>query len=53
VEPDYYRRSVAYIIVVETAKPQMPIGFRPYFRAGLPVTLVTILIGWAWLRLFP
>ena len=45
--------SVANIIVVEMAKPQMPIGFRQYFRAGLPVTLVTILIGWAWLRFFP
>ena len=44
--------SVANIIVVETAKPQMHIGFRQYFRAGLPITLVTIVIGWAWLRFF-
>ena len=42
--------SVANIIVVETAKPEMHIGFRQYFRAGLPVTLGTLLIGWAWLR---
>ena len=45
--------SVANIIVVETAKPEMDIGFRQYFRAGLPVTVGTLLIGWAWLRLFP
>src|SRR5579864_8891696 len=45
--------SVANIIVVETAKPEMHIGFRQYFRAGLPVTAGTLLIGWAWLRLFP
>jgi Na+/H+ antiporter NhaD/arsenite permease-like protein len=45
--------SVANIIVVETAKPQMSIGFRQYFRAGLPVTAGTLLIGWAWLRVFP
>jgi len=45
--------SVANIIVVETAKPDMHIGFRQYFRAGLPVTIGTLLIGLAWLRLFP
>jgi Na+/H+ antiporter NhaD/arsenite permease-like protein len=45
--------SVANIIVVETAKPDMHIGFRQYFRVGLPVTAGTLLIGWAWLRLFP
>jgi len=42
--------SVANIIVVETAKPVMHIGFRQYFRAGLPITLVTLIVGWAWLR---
>jgi Na+/H+ antiporter NhaD/arsenite permease-like protein len=45
--------SVANIIVVETSKPEMHIGFRQYFRAGLPVTVGTLIIGWAWLRLFP
>lgn len=45
--------SVANIIVVETAKPEMHIGFRQYFRAGLPITAGTLLIGLAWLRLFP
>jgi Na+/H+ antiporter NhaD/arsenite permease-like protein len=45
--------SVANIIVVETAKPDLHIGFRQYLKAGLPVTVGTLLIGWAWLRLFP
>jgi Na+/H+ antiporter NhaD/arsenite permease-like protein len=45
--------SVANIIVVETARPEMQIGFRQYFRAGLPVTVGTLLMGWAWLRIFP
>jgi Na+/H+ antiporter NhaD/arsenite permease-like protein len=45
--------SVANLIVVETAKPEMQIGFRQYFRAGLPVTVGTLIIGWAWLRFFP
>jgi Na+/H+ antiporter NhaD/arsenite permease-like protein len=41
--------SVANIIVVESARPEVEIGFRDYLRAGLPVTLATLLIGWAWL----
>ena len=41
--------SVANIIVVETAKPEIEIGFWDYFRAGLPITLATLLVGWAWL----
>ena len=41
--------SVANIIVVETAKPEIEIGFRDYFRVGLPITVVTLIIGWAWL----
>lgn len=45
--------SVANIIVVETAAPQVHIGFREYFRAGLPVTVATLLIGWVWLRFVP
>lgn len=43
--------SVANIIVVETAKPEMHIGFRQYFRAGLPITAGTLLMGWLWLRM--
>ncbi|MBZ5705930.1 MAG: anion transporter [Acidobacteriia bacterium] len=41
--------SVANIIVVETAKPDVEISFRDYFRVGLPITLATLLVGWAWL----
>src|SRR5213594_225551 len=43
--------SVANIIVVERARPDVTIGFREYFRAGFPVTLATLLFGWAWLTL--
>ena len=43
--------SVANIIVVEIAKPEMHIGFRQYFRAGLPITAGTLLMGWLWLRM--
>ena len=41
--------SVANIIVVESARPEVEIGFREYFRAGLPITLATMIVGWAWL----
>lgn len=43
--------SVANIIVVETAKPEVQVGFWDYFRVGLPITLATMLVGWAWLVL--
>jgi Na+/H+ antiporter NhaD/arsenite permease-like protein len=42
--------SVANIIVVETAKPVMKIGFRQYFRTGLPITVGTLALGWGWLK---
>jgi Na+/H+ antiporter NhaD/arsenite permease-like protein len=41
--------SVANIIVVESAKPEVEIEFRDYVRAGVPITVTTLLIGWAWL----
>jgi Na+/H+ antiporter NhaD/arsenite permease-like protein len=41
--------SVANIIVVESAKPEVEIEFRDYLRAGVPITLLTLLVGWAWL----
>src|SRR5579871_3723473 len=41
--------SVANIIVVETAKPEVEVGFRDYVKAGIPITLATLLVGWAWL----
>jgi Na+/H+ antiporter NhaD/arsenite permease-like protein len=43
--------SVANIIVVETAKPDVHIGFWDYCRVGFPITLLTILVGLAWLAL--
>ena len=42
--------SVANIIVVETAKPDIHISFRDYFRVGLPITVATILVGTIWLE---
>lgn len=41
--------SVANLIVVESAKPELEIGFWDYFRVGLPITVATLLVGWAWL----
>jgi Na+/H+ antiporter NhaD/arsenite permease-like protein len=41
--------SVANIIVVERARPDVHIRFRDYFRLGLPLTLLTMLFGIAWL----
>jgi Na+/H+ antiporter NhaD/arsenite permease-like protein len=41
--------SVANIIVVETARPEIEIGFRNYFCVGLPIAVATLTIGWAWL----
>ena len=42
--------SVANIIVVERAAAEgVAIGFRDYFRVGLPVTLATLILGSVWL----
>jgi Na+/H+ antiporter NhaD/arsenite permease-like protein len=41
--------SVANIIVVETAKREVPIGFWDYFKVGAPITILTLLLGWMWL----
>ncbi len=41
--------SVANIIVAERAKPEVHIGFREYFRLGLPLTVLTLIMGIAWL----
>ena len=44
--------SVANIIVVERAAAEgVEVGFREYFRIGLPVTLVTLAFGGTWLWL--
>jgi Na+/H+ antiporter NhaD/arsenite permease-like protein len=41
--------SVANIIVVESAKPDVHVGFWDYFRVGLPITVLTLLVGSIWL----
>jgi Na+/H+ antiporter NhaD/arsenite permease-like protein len=41
--------SVANIIVVERAKPEVRITFGEYLRAGVPITVVTLVFGWLWL----
>jgi len=42
--------SVANIIVVERAAAEgVHVGFREYFRVGLPITLATLALGSAWL----
>ena len=41
--------SIANLIVVERAKPDVHIGFWEYFRVGLPITILTLLLGSAWL----
>ena len=45
--------SVANLIVVERAKNEVHIGFWDYSRIGIPVTLLTLAIGWAWLTWIP
>jgi len=41
--------SVANIIVVEKARQEATISFSDYFRIGLPVTVLTLTVGWLWL----
>jgi Na+/H+ antiporter NhaD/arsenite permease-like protein len=41
--------SVANIIVVESARPDVEIEFSDYVRVGAPITLLTLAVGWAWL----
>jgi Na+/H+ antiporter NhaD/arsenite permease-like protein len=41
--------SVANIIVVERARPEVRITFGQYLRAGVPITFVTLAFGWLWL----
>ena len=41
--------SVANLIVVERSRDEVHIGFWDYSRVGIPVTLVTLAVGWAWL----
>ena len=37
--------SVANLIVVEQAKPYVKIKFFEYLKVGVPLTLITILLG--------
>ncbi|HVO59691.1 MAG TPA: anion transporter [Terriglobales bacterium] len=41
--------SVANIIVVETAKNDVHIGFWDYLRVGLPITVLTLVFATVWL----
>jgi len=45
--------SVANLIVVERSKHDVHIGFWDYSRIGIPVTLLTLAVGWAWLTWVP
>ena len=46
--------SVANLIVVEEARAGgIDIGFLEYSKVGIPITLVTLLIGWAFLCIVP
>lgn len=42
--------SVANLIVVERARGELHISFWDYSRIGIPVTLATLAVGWAWLN---
>ena len=41
--------SVANIIVVESAAPEVEVRFWDYFRVGLPLTVTMLVLGCAWL----
>jgi Na+/H+ antiporter NhaD/arsenite permease-like protein len=41
--------SVANLIVAERARDEVHISFWDYSRVGIPVTLLTLAVGWAWL----
>ncbi|MGC8761845.1 MAG: anion transporter [Bryobacteraceae bacterium] len=42
--------SVANLIVVERARPEVQIRFMDHFRAGAPITVLSIAAGTAWLE---
>jgi Na+/H+ antiporter NhaD/arsenite permease-like protein len=41
--------SVANLIVVERAREEAHVSFWDYSRVGIPVTVLTLAVGWAWL----
>ena len=46
--------SVANLIVAEVARGTgIRIGFAEYSRVGVPLTLITLVLGWLILRLLP
>jgi Na+/H+ antiporter NhaD/arsenite permease-like protein len=45
--------SIANIIVIEKARPEVEITFADYARVGVPVTLATLAAGVVWLRFVP
>ena len=45
--------SVANIIVVEKARSSVHVSFSEYLRVGVPITLLTLLFGVAWLSFIP
>ena len=44
--------SVANIIVIEKARTESPVSFREYLRAGVPITIATVIVGTVWLTYF-
>lgn len=42
--------SIANIIVIEKAQPEVEIRFTDYIRVGIPVTLATLCVGVLWLQ---
>jgi len=42
--------SIANIIVIEKAHPEVEITFADYLRVGVPVTLATLVVGVVWVR---
>lgn len=42
--------SIANIIVIEKARPEVEIRFADYIRVGIPVTLATLCVGVLWLQ---
>ena len=46
--------SVANLIVVEQARGAgIPVGFLEYSKVGVPITVLTVLVGWLFLVLLP
>lgn len=43
--------SVANLIVVQKARPDVEIGFWQYFKVGAPLTVVSIAVGALWLEM--